>query len=178
MSLIYITGVAGSGKSTVMEHLTKLGYETHGVDEEGFADWINRETGETALFPDDESSVDFHSWYKKYSWVLSKERIQQLAQESRIASKAVFLAGVADGESIVRDLFSHIVYLAVDEATVRRRIEERENNSFGKTPEEMADTLKWLRENDTRYKTDGSTVIDATQPPIRVAEDIIRTTIN
>ena len=41
MSLIYITGISGSGKSTVLRELAKQGYEAHGVDEEGYADWID-----------------------------------------------------------------------------------------------------------------------------------------
>ncbi|MGB4767750.1 MAG: AAA family ATPase [Candidatus Saccharimonas sp.] len=174
MSLIYITGVAGSGKSTVIEHLSKAGYETHGVDEEGFADWAHRETGDIALYPEDESNVDFHEWYKQYSWVLNEERIHQLLDQSNLASKAVFLAGVADGEDSVRDLFSHVIYLSIDQVTIKKRIEERENNDFGKTPEEMADTLKWYRENDPRYKSDGSIVVDATQPVEQVVKDIVQ----
>lgn len=61
-----ITGLSGSGKSAVLRELVKRGYEAHGVDEEGYADWIDRKTDEIIPFPQDESSVDIHDWYRKH----------------------------------------------------------------------------------------------------------------
>ncbi len=48
--IIYITGIGGSGKSSVKEELKKRGYEAHDVDE-GFANFFNIKTNEkvTAL---------------------------------------------------------------------------------------------------------------------------------
>ncbi len=173
MPLIYITGTSGSGKSTVLKELSKQGFEAHGVDEEGFADWINRETGAIIPFPDDESSVDRHEWYKKHNWVLSRERIATLKEQAGASAKPIFLAGLADGDDVVWHLFDTVIYLAVDEATLKHRINTRKDNSFGKTPEEMEVIFKWFRENDGRYQTNGAIIVDASKPPNDVVNEIV-----
>jgi thymidylate kinase len=49
--LVYVTGLSGSGKSSVLLQLKKRGYEAHGVDEEGYADWVDRMNGQCVRFP-------------------------------------------------------------------------------------------------------------------------------
>lgn len=173
MPLIYITGTSGSGKSTVLEELKKQGFETHGVDEEGFADWIDRETGETIPFPHDDVDVDLHDWYQKHRWVLSQGRIGELKKQSDKAKEYIFLGGVAEGENKVERFFDHVIYLAVDEATLKQRINDRKDNHFGKTDEEMADILKWLKDNDNKYRNSSALVVDARKPLDEVVNDIL-----
>ncbi len=175
MSLIYITGVSGSGKSTVLQKLEKQGFEAHGVDEEGYADWIDRETGAIAPFPHDDPNLDIHDWYKKHRWVLSEKRIGELKKQADEKDKIVFLSGVAEGEDKVWHFFDKVIALSVDEATMRSRIESREDNHFGKTPEEMADILKWLENYDETYGKFGAAVIDATKPIDQVVDKILET---
>ena len=91
-----------------------------------------------------EASIDIHDSYKKHRWVLSEERIADLKAKSDREGQKVFLAGVAEGDSKVWHLFDKVLALTLDEATMRRRIEQRQDNQFGKTTAEMADILKWL----------------------------------
>lgn len=44
MPLIYITGVSGTGKSTVWAELKNRGIEAYDVDEDGLARWQNNKT--------------------------------------------------------------------------------------------------------------------------------------
>ncbi len=81
MSLVYLTGTSGSGKSAVLRELSKQGFEAHGVDEEGFADWVDREAGVIVPFPHDDPSLDIHDWYRKHRWVLSKERTFEFGKD-------------------------------------------------------------------------------------------------
>jgi dephospho-CoA kinase len=46
MAFIYITGISGSGKSTVRSELIRRGYEAYGTDEDGLAAFYHHETGE------------------------------------------------------------------------------------------------------------------------------------
>lgn len=174
MSLIYITGISGSGKSTVLKKLQELGFEAHGVDEEGFADWIDRRNGLIVPFPRTEAEVDIHDWYKKHRWVFSYERISKLRAKSDKQQTVIFLGGVAEGEKGVWPLFDRVIMLSVDEATIRQRIESRNDNHFGKTPEEMADILKWLKDSVDNYRRFGATIIDATKPLNEVVIEVIK----
>jgi len=48
MSLIYITGISGSGKSAVRDELLRRGFEVHGTDENDIAAFYNNGTGQVA----------------------------------------------------------------------------------------------------------------------------------
>ena len=58
MPLYYVTGVSGTGKSSVLRELRTRGYHARGVDEDGYADWINRISGRTDAFPRGEQDFD------------------------------------------------------------------------------------------------------------------------
>lgn len=174
MPLIYLTGISGSGKSAVIRELQARGYEAHGVDEMGYADWVDRQTGKIIPFPEDENSVDIHEWYKKHNWVLSDDRISKLKQQADANDTLIFLAGVADGEDTVWHYFGKVFVLNVDEATIRQRIAKRTDNDFGKTPDEMAAILRWLDGYEERYRTYGAVIVDATKPLNEVVDEIVR----
>jgi hypothetical protein len=53
MALFYVTGLSGTGKSAVLSELRVRGYHARGVDEDGYADWINKVTGTPDGFPRD-----------------------------------------------------------------------------------------------------------------------------
>ena len=173
MPLIYITGMSGSGKSSVLRDLDALGYETHGVDELGYADWVDRQTGEIIPFPEDEQSVSIHDWYKKHRWVLSVDRISQLKKQTDTDDKLVFLGGIAEGEETVWQYFDKVFLLSIDELTIRERITNRQGNDFGKAPEEMAEILDTLSRYETKCQRLGAIQIDATRPLNVVVNEII-----
>lgn len=174
LSLIYITGVSASGKSAIAAELTRRGYEAHGVDEEGHADWIDRQSGRAVLFPmDGESNVDSHEWYQQHRWVLSQDRITQLKAQSDSEQHVVYLAGVAEGDDKVWHLFDKVIVLSLDEATMRQRVEQRQGNQFGRTLAEMAGILKWLGGLEETYRGFGAAIIDASKPLKEVVDEVL-----
>lgn len=134
MGLVYVTGLSGSGKSAVLRELKKQGYEAHGVDEEGYADWTDRETGSVVPFPHDDPSLDAHGWYKKHRWVLSQERIGNLKKQADDESKTIFLLGTAEGEDKVWHFFDKVMTLLLDEKTLKSRIKTDKITISEKTP--------------------------------------------
>ena len=49
MALVLVTGLSGSGKSTVYRELVELGHEAYGFDEDGFGEWVDKATGPRAI---------------------------------------------------------------------------------------------------------------------------------
>lgn len=174
MSLIYLTGMSGSGKSTVLRELETLGYETHGVDELGYADWMDRKTGAIIPFPEDEDSINIHDWYKKHRWVLSVDRISKLKQQADTDDKLVFLGGIAEGEEDVWQCFDKVFLLKVDGETIKERIANRTDNDFGKSPDEMAEIMNALHVYEAKCEKLGVTTVDGAQPIKTVIENIIK----
>jgi adenylate kinase family enzyme len=170
MPLIYITGVSGSGKSTVRAELSKRGYKVFGVDEDRIAAFYNNETGKIT---DNPRTVQDRSpeWYAHHTWKISRERVERLALQGE--NNLVFLCGDASNDEEVCDLFSRIVALTVDSATLEKRITTRTTNYFGKLPHEYASILEQQKRAGLYYRRLNAILIDATQPIEAVVDEIL-----
>jgi hypothetical protein len=122
MPLLYVTGLAATGKSAILAELLARGYRAFGVDEDGYADWISQETGEPEPMPA-LADLDFPTWYKTHYWVLSRPRITELSHQAAELGEPVFLCGTAAGDREAWHLFSQVIALVADLATLRQRIE-------------------------------------------------------
>lgn len=109
MSLVWVTGTSGTGKSTVSEKLRALGYAAFDADE-GFSCWIDRDTGEVVTDP---PCPVPEGWLDRYGWAIIRERVEALVEDSRC--RVAFLCGSAENEADVRDLFDLIICLVIDE---------------------------------------------------------------
>jgi dephospho-CoA kinase len=171
MSLIYITGISGSGKSEVLKELQSRGYEAYGTDEHGIAAFYNNQTGEELTHPPTRTEDRTPEWQSRNTWKMSREKVEWLASKSK--DKLVFLCGVAANEDEVWDLFSGVLALVIDDETLKQRIATRINNNFGKASHELESILKWQSLAEQIYKKFGVVMIDATQPIHAVVDDVL-----
>lgn len=168
MSLIYITGVPGTGKTTVQRELERQGYQAYDIDQPRFGGPTNLVTGEpTVVPPIEERSAQ---WFDRHEWRVSRSAIEKLKRQSD--GKVVYLCGTATTEHLIWDLFDKVLYLQIDEATLRSRLANREGNDFGKTEEEVQMILGRFREAQESTKSLGVTLIDATKDLGAVVEQI------
>lgn len=169
MSLFYVTGVPGTGKSAVQKELTQQGYEAFDIDGSRFGGPVNKATGKsTTVPPIEQRSAD---WFDQHEWRVSRPAIEELKESS--AGKNVYLCGTATTENLVWDLFDKILYLNIDENTLKTRIANREDNDFGKTDDELQLILERYRTAQENLGNLAVTIIDATSP----IEDVIRAVI-
>ncbi|GGY17103.1 AAA family ATPase [Streptomyces djakartensis] len=168
MTLVWLTGNSGTGKSAVCGVLRERGYVALDADEDGFSRWIDRANGD--LVTDPPYPVP-RGWLDRYGWVISRERVETLAEES--CSRIAFLCGSAENEADVRDLFDLTVCLVIDEDTLRHRLATRTTNPFGQHPEELAAALKWNPRMRAIYESLGATVIDAASKPVTEVADSV-----
>ncbi len=171
MSLIFVTGISGSGKSAVWQELKARGYEAYDVDEDGLAKWHNNETG----YVHPKSSVKAHQrtpeFLANHSWKVPRNEVEELYRKAK--NKNIFLCGVVANEQELRDLFSKIIALTVDEDTLKHRLQSRTNNDFGKSKHEFEQVLSLQSELYESYKKLGHITIDATRPLDQVVADVI-----
>lgn len=168
MALVWVTGNSGAGKSTVGGVLRARGYVALDADDDGFSRWIDRASGEVVVDPPDPVP---EGWLDRYGWVIVRERVEVLVEESR--SRVAFLCGSAENEAGVRDLFDLTVCLVIDEDTLRHRLATRTTNTFGRHPEELAAALKWNPLLQSIYESSGATVIDASRPLAEVVGRVL-----
>jgi gluconate kinase len=168
VTLVWVTGNSGTGKSTVCTALRARGHLALDADEDGFSRWIDRATGEVAVNPPDRVPA---GWLDQHGWAIDRERVATLAEESR--SRTAFLCGLAENESDVRDLFDLTVCLVIDKDTLLHRLATRTTNTFGHHPEELAAALKWNRRMRPLYESRGATIIDASRPATEVTNNVL-----
>lgn len=95
--LVYITGVPGSGKSTVGDELRARGYAAVDVDDR-IAAWVNRDTGEVLTdAPAFEARTP--SFYLSHDYLHQPAEVLRLAE--RFADSVCLLCGLAGGEDDV-----------------------------------------------------------------------------
>ncbi len=157
MSLYYITGPPGVGKSTIQKELRSRDYEAYDIDEPRFGGPVNLKTGESTTVPPIEQRSE--AWFAEHEWRVSRPAIEKLKLQAK--NKQVYLCGTATTDGLVWDLFDKVFYLNVDEMTLRKRIASRVDNDFGKTEHELALILERYRQAQRKLDSFHATVIDA-----------------
>lgn len=157
MSIFYITGTPGTGKTTIQKELVKRGYDALDIDQRRFGGPVNLKTGEsTTVPPIEERSPD---WFERHEWRVSRSGVEELKAEAK--DKDIYLCGVTTTEHLVWDLFDKIFYLNVDEQTLRHRIASRVDNDYGQGEGELEDILNRYRIAQEKIPTLGAIIIDA-----------------
>jgi dephospho-CoA kinase len=172
--LVLVTGISGSGKSTVCEELKPRGYEAHDIDLEGNAVWVHRKTGEVTAMPA-APKVGTPQWLAEWEWRVVRHKVEGLAE--RAGDRTVFLCGITANEKEVWHLFSLVIYLSIDSQTLRRRVASRTTKDFGKAPHELAAILAWHDVGEDQYRQFGAVIIDATRPLHQVVDDVLEASI-
>jgi NAD(P)-dependent dehydrogenase (short-subunit alcohol dehydrogenase family) len=172
MTLIWVTGNAGVGKSTactLLRHRDEL--ITIDADQEGYSRWVGRATAQVVVDPPYPVPA---GWLDHHAWQINRAQVEALARHTH--GRTAVLFGSAENESDVRDLFDLVICLVVDTETLRERLRTRTTNAFGQRPEELAAALDANDHVESRYRRLGATIVDAEQAPPRVADAILAVT--
>jgi adenylate kinase family enzyme len=172
MSLFFVTGISGSGKSTITHELRARGYEAYDTDDDGFARWQNDKTGyihpKSSVKKEDRTA----EFLKEHSWKVQRDQVEELALKAK--DKPIFLCGVVGNTADFLDLFKAVFALTLDEATIKHRLTNRTNNNWGKQPHELKQTLSYQDYLNDLYQKMGFIEIDATQPVKTVVDTILQ----
>ena len=140
MRRVLVTGMAGTGKSSALVELNRLGFEVVDTDDPGWTEWSDIEGG--------------------YVW--REDRIEDLLACDTGA--ALFVSGTVSNQGKFYSRFDAVVMLSAPVDVLLRRIENRTSNSYGKTPEERELFLQDLADVEPLLRRTCTHEIDATQP--------------
>lgn len=172
MPLIYITGIPGSGKSTVRLELLSRSYEAYGGVEDNLAAFYNVDTGEhvDGWMPSNKRTKE---WNGQHAWKIPRETIQKLKDTSK--DKTIFLCAVTKNDkSELWDLFDLVIALTIDEETLRSRLLTRTNNDVGKTEHELKVLVERQKGIAEEYENLGAILVDATQSIENVVSEVLK----
>lgn len=166
---ILITGIAGTGKTSIISFLKQQGYAAYSIEDiKGICRMINRETSEIITH---EISLNLET-LKKYDWICDIKAVQDLMQQNR--DGLVFYSGTAANIDDLLSLFDQIILLQADKKELSRRLTERVNNHFGKSKEVQDWLFDQQIERDKALIQKGALPIDATQDIMTLASNIIQ----
>lgn len=170
MSLIYIKGTPGSGKTTIRERLSSLGYESHDADDRDMGGPYNNATNKRVEYPKNPSK----EWFEAHSYRLIPKAVERLHENAK--NKLIFLCGTASNEDDLWDLFDQIIFLNIDEETLKKRIARRTNSDYGKTSHELELIMDKYRDDEQKRTRSGVVSVDATKPIGEVVSSILSAT--
>ena len=171
MPLIYVTGIETAGKTTVCNELKKRGFEAYDSDE-GVAHYYNKVTGERSEWlesPEERTET----WHQQNDYSMDRSHVERLAEQAK--NKPIFLCGTTQNDSAVLDLFNKVIYLYLDEATLKTRMTARKSGEFAFSPNEQAAILSWHKPSEDAYRKRGAVMLDATEPVSDVVKQILAT---
>ena len=133
MKRILLTGVSGTGKSTVIGELAARGYKAVDADCDEFSEWVE-------VIGD--SGTDLSPAEVNRDWMWREDRIQDLL--STEDTDVLFLSGCAENMRKFLPQFDHVVLLSAPADVIVERLGTRTNNPYGKHPDEVARVLGLL----------------------------------
>lgn len=171
MALIYLTGIAGSGKSTALNELQRRGYEVYDADEH-LSYWSHKSTGAKVDASDHTLTTD-PEFFERHDWYIDKEGVADLAEKAHERNKTIFICGSVVNENEVWGYFDRVICLHVDNEILAERLRNRIEKDFGKAEHELAHVLKLNSQVKAKYDALDCVIIDSNQPKEKIADEII-----
>lgn len=168
MKKIYITGISGTGKSTIAEELNKKGIYSIDIDSSkyGLCSWKNKETKEAVYFEHGMSK----DWMEAHGWYCDIEKLMKLLDTPNDITVAV---GITMNQNEYLSMFDKVFLLQCSEKTFLDRLDARTSNNFGKHPIEKEHVLSFYRDFEKDLIDRGAIPINAEEPLDVVINNII-----
>jgi shikimate kinase len=150
MRRVLITGMSGTGKSSALVALGRLGFQVVDTDEPGWTEWSDREDG--------------------YVW--REDRLRELL--TREVGPPLYVSGTVSNQGKFYGLFDAVVLLSAPAEVLLHRIESRNTNPYGKAPEQRKLILRHLAEVEPLLRATCTHEIDGAQPLSIVVEQLAK----
>lgn len=163
MKRILLTGMSGTGKSTVIRELAACGYKAVDADGDEFSQWVEAIGEADAQVAPVDGNRD---------WVWREDRIQDLL--STEDTDMLFVSGCAENMPKFFPQFDLIVLLSAPASVILQRLRTRTTNQYGKRPEEVARVLSLVESIEPRLRRAAGYEIDTSAPLEEVLVTLLR----
>jgi dephospho-CoA kinase len=153
MAKLLVTGMSGTGKSSVLRVLAERGHRVVDTDTDEWSEWTVDAEGE----PD---------------WIWREDAIAELLAGHERGH--LFVAGCRTNQGRFYDRFDAVVLLSAPGEVLLARIEEREDNPYGKSDRERELVLRHLAEVEPLLRATATAELDATATLAELADGLER----
>src|SRR5919202_1446696 len=151
-----VEGLSGAGKSSVYEELIRRGHAAISTDRA----W--------KYYADPDTGLRGGPRHSDNSMWDDQRAVDELESPE---PEVLFVCGSSRNVDRFLPYFTKVFNLRIDDETMRRRLQQRTNNDFGKHPVELE---RMLRLNRSGAKPTGAIDIDGTQPLDDVVDEVVR----
>jgi dephospho-CoA kinase len=163
MKRFLLTGMSGTGKSTVIGELAARGYKAVDADSDEFSQWVEVEGSSNA----DVAPVDGNR-----DWVWREDRMQDLL--STEDTDVLFVSGCAQNMPKFFPQFDLIILLSAPASVIVQRLHTRTTNQYGKRPDEIARVLRLVESIEPRLRRAAGYEINTSVPLEEVMVTLLR----
>jgi dephospho-CoA kinase len=164
MKRVLLTGVSGTGKSTVCEALARRGHRSIDLDTPEWSHWVDyvptADEAGTPVLPDKD-------------WVWREDRVRDLLAVEN--AETLFISGCAINMGQFYPRLDHIILLAAPSAVVAQRLISRTNNDYGKRADEFQRALGLIESVEPLLRQAATAEVDTSAPLPRVVDAVLRT---
>ena len=153
MKRVLLTGMSGTGKSSVLSLLRARGFKTVDTD----YGWTEQ--------------VDVPGDPEAKEWLWREDLMARLLATED--ADVLFVSGAARNQTKFYPQFDHVVLLTAPVAVIIKRLALRTNNPYGKDPAELADVLVLKETVEPALKRGADLEIDTSIPLDEVVEKIL-----
>lgn len=157
---VLITGMSGTGKSTVTRALAQRGFRAIDLDTPDYSELVPAVEGEVTGVG---GGMD---------WVWREDRVSALLDSA--GPELLFLSGCSPNQGRFYNRLDRRILLTAPPQTIVQRLASRTGSDFGKRPEELAATLTLIETVEPLLRRRANVVIDTTAPLNEVLARVIQ----
>jgi shikimate kinase len=144
MARVLVTGMSGTGKSSALTELERLGYRVVDTDDPGWSEWI-RPTADA-----------------EGEWLWREEPMAELLGEQD--ERPLFVAGCVRNQGAFYDRFDAVVLLSAPAEVILERVGGRTTNPYGKGPGERELILHHIETVEPLLRATSTHELDSRRP--------------
>ena len=157
---VLVTGMSGTGKTTVIEELAARGHRAVDLDTPDWSEWI------------DIGPLDALTPRRGKDWVWQEDKVRALLAEHH--QGRLFVSGCAQNMARLFHLIDKIILLSAPVATIMQRLEARPSGVYGKAPEDRQKVQLLITHIEPLLRQSADYEIDTTGSVSAIVTDILR----
>jgi dephospho-CoA kinase len=148
MAKVLVTGMSGTGKSSVLRELGERGHRVVDTDTDEWSEWVEGD------------------------WLWDEQAMAELLDAHERGH--LFVAGCRTNQGRFYNRFDAVALLSAPAEVLLARIDARPDNPYGKSAEERELVLRHLAEVEPLLRASATAELDAVAPLARVADQLER----